>query len=72
MDWCYLASSGASGGILLLWDRRVEKIEKCVREFTIACPFINIKNGFSWAFVGVYEPNSDCDRSIFHNLRGFA
>jgi hypothetical protein len=27
-DWCYLASRGAAGGILLMWDRRVvEKVE---------------------------------------------
>lgn len=31
MEWCYLGSRGASGGILLLWDKRVvEKVEDCV------------------------------------------
>lgn len=30
-DWCCLDSRGSSGGILLVWDRRVvEKIEECV------------------------------------------
>ncbi|KAL4614544.1 hypothetical protein ACB092_07G061100, partial [Castanea dentata] len=34
IDWLYLGSEGASGGILLLWDRRVvEKIEKAVGHF---------------------------------------
>jgi hypothetical protein len=28
VDWCYMGSSGASGGVLLMCDRRVvEKIE---------------------------------------------
>jgi hypothetical protein len=32
VDWLYLGSRGALGGILLMWDRRVvEKIE-CVGE----------------------------------------
>jgi hypothetical protein len=30
VDWCYLPSSEAFGGILLMWDRRVvEKFEAC-------------------------------------------
>lgn len=29
VDWCYLGVNGASGGILLMWDRRVvEKLEE--------------------------------------------
>jgi hypothetical protein len=29
VDWIYLGARGASGGILLMWDRRVvEKIEE--------------------------------------------
>jgi hypothetical protein len=29
VNWCYLGSVGAFGGILLMWDRRVmEKSEK--------------------------------------------
>jgi endonuclease/exonuclease/phosphatase family metal-dependent hydrolase len=32
VDWCYLASRGAAGGILIMWDRRiVEKIDVCGR-----------------------------------------
>jgi len=31
MDWCYLASRGASGSILIIWDTRVaEKVDECV------------------------------------------
>jgi hypothetical protein len=46
-----------------MWDRRVvEKIKECVGEFTVACSFRNIEDSFSWAFAGVYRPNSDCYR----------
>lgn len=32
-EWCYVASSEASSGILLMWDRRVvTDIEVCVGE----------------------------------------
>jgi exonuclease III len=30
VDWCYMGASGASCGILLMWDRRVvEKVKEC-------------------------------------------
>jgi len=39
MDWCYSPSRGASGGILVMWDRRVvEKIEECVRSILLLAP----------------------------------
>jgi hypothetical protein len=57
VDWCYLASRGASYGILLMWDGRVvEKIEACV----VACSFRNVEDNFTWAFAGVYGPNIQC------------
>lgn len=60
LDWCYSASRGASGRILLMWDRRVvEKIKECVREFMVACFYRNVENGFPFAFVGVYRLNSN-------------
>jgi hypothetical protein len=38
--WCYSASRGTSGGILITWDQRVvEKVEERVGEFNIACSF---------------------------------
>jgi exonuclease III len=65
VDWCYSASRGAPGSILLMWDRRVvEKIEEYVGEFSVACSFRNVEDGFSWAFAGVYGPNLDGDRRL--------
>jgi len=48
-----------------MWDRRVvEKIEVCVGEFSVAVSFKNVVDQFSWAFAGVYGPNTDCDRRL--------
>lgn len=63
VDWSYLASRGASGGILLTWDRRVVKKLDVWEKFIVAHSFRNVEDDFSWAFVGVYKPNSDCDRT---------
>jgi hypothetical protein len=53
VDWCYLASRGASGGILLMWDRRVVvKTEMYVGEYVVACSFKNIVDGFFLGFCG--------------------
>jgi exonuclease III len=64
-DWCFVASRGASGGILLMWDRRVvTKIEVCVGEFVTTCYFKNVEDEFVWAFAGVYGPNLDYIRHL--------
>jgi exonuclease III len=61
-DWCSLDASGASGGILIMWDTRVvEMVEKCVGEFTLAVSFKNVVDNFVWAFAWVYGPNSGFD-----------
>jgi exonuclease III len=63
VDWCCLDSCGASGGILIMWDKRlVEKVDVCLGEFTLVVSFRNIVDGFEWAFAGVYGPNSLIDR----------
>jgi hypothetical protein len=71
-DWCFLPSSGASGGILLMWDRRVvEKFEVLVGDHAVACSFRNWADYFSWAFAGVYGPNLDpLRRNLWDELAG--
>jgi hypothetical protein len=55
-----VASNGASGGILLMWDRRVvSKIDECMGRYVVACSFRNVEDGLVWAFAGVYGPNSN-------------
>ena len=66
MDWLYLGSVGASGGVLLMWDNRVvEKLEEAVGHFSVSCKFKNVVDQFVWAFTGVYGPNCDRDRGPF-------
>jgi hypothetical protein len=40
----------------------VEKVDKCVGEFTLTVSFKNIADNFAWAFASVYGPNFGCDR----------
>jgi hypothetical protein len=41
-----VASNRASGGILLMWDRRVvSKIDACLGSFVVACSFRNVEDG---------------------------
>lgn len=60
MGWHYLPCNGASGGILVMWDKRVvEKIEDFLGDYVVACLFKNVMDDYQWAFVGVYGPNLD-------------
>jgi hypothetical protein len=67
-----VASFGASGGILLMWDRRVvSKVDVCQGNFVVACSFRNVVDGREWAFAGVYGPNRDAHRrQLWEELAG--
>ena len=40
VDWLYLGSVGALGGVLLMWDNRVvDKVEEAVVRFSVSCKF---------------------------------
>lgn len=61
--WMVLPTSGASGGIILMWDERaVECIEEVVGTFSLSCKFKSVMDQFVWAFSGVYGPGGDSDR----------
>ena len=65
VDWLYLGSVGASGGILLMWDRRVvENVEEAVGHFSVSCKFKNVGDHFEWAFTGVSGPNLNKRRRL--------
>ena len=65
VDWLFLGSSGASGGILLMWNSRVvEKIEGAVGYFSVSCKFKNVEDHQVWMFTGVYGPNINSDRRL--------
>ena len=60
-----MASQRASGGILLMWDRRVvSEIEVCLGGFVAACFFRNVDDGLVWAFDRVYGPHRDNLRKL--------
>ena len=64
-DWVVLESEGASGGILIMWDKRVIEVQEWVKgQFSISCRFRNVLDHFEWAFSGVYGPNVDAERGI--------
>ena len=45
-----MASVGASGGILLIWDKRVvTKVDVCVGNFVAASSFKNVDDSLEWA-----------------------
>ena len=47
LDWLYLGFIGASGGVLVMWDKRmVEKIDKAVGRFFVSCKFKNVVDHF--------------------------
>ena len=61
----FLGSVGVSGGILLMWDKRVvEKAEDAVGQFSVSYKFKNVADQKVWMFTGVYGPNNDGDRRL--------
>ena len=65
VDWVDLASSRASGGVVVMWDERVvEKVEEFIGRYMIVCSFKSVSDDFLWAFVGVYGPNLNADRRL--------
>jgi hypothetical protein len=72
VDWVFLGSNGASGGILLMWDRRVvEKLEDAVGQYSVSCKFKTVMDQSEWMFSGVYGPNLDSERQgLWDELAG--
>jgi hypothetical protein len=65
VGWCCLDSSGASRGILIMWDKMVvEKVVECVGVYSLAVSFRNVADHSTWAFAGVYGPHSDRERRL--------
>jgi hypothetical protein len=65
VDWMFLGSNGASGGILLMWDKRlVKKVEDAVGSYSVSCKFKNVSDQKIWMYSGVYRPNVDKERGL--------
>ncbi|RVW28979.1 LINE-1 reverse transcriptase-like [Vitis vinifera] len=66
LDWKVLNSRGASGGVLVFWDKRVlHLLEAEVGNFSVSCRFKNCEDGFCWLFSGVYGPSLMKEREDF-------
>ena len=58
-----LESEGASGGVLIMWDKRATEVQEWVKgQYSISCRFRNVQDQFEWAFSTVYGPNADAER----------
>ena len=69
VDWVYLGSLGATGGILVMWDSRVvEKFEEAVGHYSVSCRFKNVGDNFEWAFTSVYGPNVDKEHRLLGRI----
>ena len=57
LDWKAVNAEGASGGILICWDRRsLDILDWEEGQFTLSCRFRNVENGACWVFMRVYGP----------------
>ena len=65
VDWAVLDADQMTGGVLIMWDRRVlETLEVLMGSFSMSVQWKGVEDGFIWACSGVYGPNDN-------NMRGF-
>ena len=66
IDWAVLDAMQTSGGVLLIWDKRVfEKLDVMVGQFSVSVLLRGVVDDFVWACTGVYGPNDNDQRSTF-------
>ena len=64
IDWAVLDAMQTSGGVLLIWDKRVfEKLDVMVGQFSVSVLLRGVVDDFVWACTGVYGPNDNGQRS---------
>ena len=63
-DWAVLDAVQSSGGVLLIWDKRVvEKMDVLVGQLSVSVLFKGVLDGFVWVCTGIYGPNADLHRA---------
>eukprot|EP00261_Vitis_vinifera_P017250 XP_010646847.1 PREDICTED: uncharacterized protein LOC104878346 [Vitis vinifera] len=63
IDWRALNAEGATGDILICWDKRVLDILDWEEgQFSLSCRFKTTENGATWVFTGVYGPFTKVER----------
>ncbi|CAN0907175.1 hypothetical protein LINGRAHAP2_LOCUS24661 [Linum grandiflorum] len=61
VDWVAKDSDGASGGILVAWDKSIFQVSgQWIGSFAVVVILESIVDGFSWCLVNCYGP---CDRN---------
>ncbi|KAK4559257.1 hypothetical protein RGQ29_008482 [Quercus rubra] len=68
VDWSYLGSCGASGGVLVMWDTRVvNKMEETVERFSVSCLIdLPLQGGtFTWSNSREVASKARLDRFLF-------
>ena len=67
VDFAFLKAVGASGGVLVMWDKNTfNLVSSSQGEFSITCILSRmIEDDFSWAFSGVYGPQARTDKLRF-------
>ena len=64
IDWAVLDAVQSSGGVLLIWDKRVFKqLDIFVGQFSVSVLLRGVVDDFVWACTGVYGPNEDGQRA---------
>ena len=64
IDWVVLDVVQTSGGVLLIWNKRVfEKMDVMVGQFSVSVLLRGVMDDFVWACIGVYGPNDNGQRS---------
>ena len=63
IDWAVLDAVQTSGGVLLIWDKRVFKmLDVIVGWFSVSVLLRGVVDDFVWACTGVYGPNDNGQR----------
>ncbi|RVW20243.1 hypothetical protein CK203_110271 [Vitis vinifera] len=56
LDWRALDADGATGGLLICWDKRsLEVVDWKEGQYSLSCRFKNVEDGVVWVFTGVYD-----------------
>ena len=64
INWAVLDVVLSSGGVLLIWDKRVfEKLDVIVGQFFVSVLLRGVVDDFVWTCTGVYGPNDNGQRS---------
>lgn len=62
VDWVELKTCGTSGGIIIIWDKRMWNcIDSHQGNYTITCMLESLQEDFRWCFTGLYGPHTNSE-----------